>query len=1223
MLRAVELSGSTRWRWLLLDEDGRTVADHEVDVDPAAPEYEAIHDLHGYLWRNRVPDDRIPAETAIVARVGAWLGERVLGERIGRLIVAGDEDTVRVELPEGADFLPHWPLELSHVDGVSLAGRGVGLVYQWAGTQARDKQPVGDALRILALFSMPSRTSVLALRRERYELARLVRTVAARERRAVELRVLQYGVTRDRLRATAEQEPGWDVLHLAGHGLEGGLLLEHPDGSPDEVSTTDLVTLLRPARRRLKLVVLGVCHSGAATAAETMRWLRLDEQADALDPTAEVDGATVGLARGLVERLGVAAVAMRYPVSDEFAVALTAELYPRLLGGMPVDRAVALAVPAAAGERPSAGRPPLSLGTPAVFGPGAAGLTLRPPAGTVDLDPSRHRMVGFPAEPERFVGRTRLLIDAARALAPRSDRTGVLLVGMAGAGKTTAALELAYQHRDRFGALAWWQAPSRDTAPGDAIVGLAHALETQLGHLGFTMLDAVGGEDRLRHFLPRLSALLRDEAVLLVLDNLETLLSASGTWRDPMWAALVETLTGHGGESRVVLTSRTAPDGLDTDRVAVLPTHALSLAESILLARELPHLGALLRDVPGPHRGPAADPVLARRVIHVVQGHPKLLELADAAAADPEKLRARLDAAERAGADAPLGAFFATGTSDVDGAQFLDILTTWTTTALADLPTPARTLAELIACLEDADRTVRVVGTVWPQLWRTRHDGDPPSLDEAVDTLAAAALVDAEGVGDVAVDYPMHPGVAAAVRAATDSDLRATVDDLLGDLWWRVAVGAGQVEQEGDDVAGETIVNRGLAALPYLVRRGRAREAVALMTAVTSRDPSPGTAHRVLGYLRRLRDDGVETGQRLDTQLLHARVLARIDPAEGLAAMHALRAEVRGRGDPKEGARVAGELANLLRDHADLAAALEAAEEAVSLDRASGGGPWSEAGHEALVLQILAAMGHHDKVLEQATGLLERLDSLDPESSAGEYLSTWTVTETILDAAFLAACGLGDWPRALELNGRAQDSRKRRGASTQDRARVAFNAHFPLLELGRHGEAEEVLLACQEEFERAGDIVLLGRVFSARANLAMKRGRLGEAIANEHHALRYKYQRPEAGTVATSHHNLALYCLCPPKRPELAVVHGLAAALLFRASHRAANEDSGVRIVAWSSRGHADDLLPADLGELTARVEQVPGVRFGELLTELVPDAAARDALFTDIVNATRTVVLK
>ncbi len=72
-----------------------------------------------------------------------------------------------------------------------------------------------------------------------------------------------------------------------------------------------------------------------------------------------------------------------------------------------------------------------------------------------------------------------------------------------------------------------------------------------------------------------------------MLDNLETLLTPAGAWRDPRWEPLMTALTGHGGESRVILTSRIPPARLDS-QVLALPVHALDLAESAALARELP-----------------------------------------------------------------------------------------------------------------------------------------------------------------------------------------------------------------------------------------------------------------------------------------------------------------------------------------------------------------------------------------------------------------------------------------------------------------------------------------------------------------------------------------------------------------------------------------------------------------------------------------------------------
>ena len=208
---------------------------------------------------------------------------------------------------------------------------------------------------------------------------------------------------------------------------------------------------------------------------------------------------------------------------------------------------------------------------------------------------------------------------------------------------------------------------------------LAAQLEIQLGDFGFAMSDKITTIESLARFAPRLRRLLEDNGVLLVLDNLETLLTGAGAWRDPRWEPLMAALTGHGGESRVILTSRIPPAGLGSP-VLALPVHALDLAESAALARELPGLRALLHADAGPVRdlgeaAVAADRDLVRRVLHVVQGHPKLMELADAAAtAGPTRLTAQLDAAETAAGGQALDAFFRDGTTTLDAAQFLDAL---------------------------------------------------------------------------------------------------------------------------------------------------------------------------------------------------------------------------------------------------------------------------------------------------------------------------------------------------------------------------------------------------------------------------------------------------------------------------------------------------------------------------------------------------------------------
>ena len=208
------------------EASGEPLADHQVDLAGAPAEFAAFTDLYRYLRWNAVPDRRTASEVEIAGRVGAWAAGAVLGRAVFEAIVAAAPVTVRVVVPEGAGFVLSWPLELAHAGGRPLAARGdVTLTYDLAPGPA-GRSPISgpgtaamrSSLRMLAVFSLPTATSVLALRRERFELARLVRRIAARQRRLVELTVVQYGATRKRLKAVADAGDGWDVLHLSGHG---------------------------------------------------------------------------------------------------------------------------------------------------------------------------------------------------------------------------------------------------------------------------------------------------------------------------------------------------------------------------------------------------------------------------------------------------------------------------------------------------------------------------------------------------------------------------------------------------------------------------------------------------------------------------------------------------------------------------------------------------------------------------------------------------------------------------------------------------------------------------------------------------------------------------------------------------------------------------------------------------------------------------------------------
>ncbi|WP_295389413.1 CHAT domain-containing protein [uncultured Thiodictyon sp.] len=464
-LAITDYQDDTHWRWCLSDGAGRFLADHQVQLDPGARESRGLRDLRDdldYYTPAYPPDEQLKD-------LGVWIGEAIFGGLKDALHQQALKPAtpIRVEVPPEARALLHRPFDLARLagrDGPSLGELGLSLVYCPAGLPdgSRAKDQTGEALRVLACFSLPDNANPLNLRRERYGLKRLVQALAQTRGRSVTLRVIQYGATRDTLKDALQEAPGWDLIHLSGHGGAGELLLETPAGGMDRIGAGELAGLLAPARGRVKLLILAACYSGAASHMAARARLGLD-----LTPAR--DGAEPGqtglpsLAEDLARALDCAALAMRYPVDDSFATDLSLALYDQLLAHrQPLPAALRLALDAALAADPAARGPAdLSPYTPVLLGPRAAGLTLvppaRPPGGFVLPQTGLH---AFPAEPPRFVGRVGPMLRASLALAPESPYRAVLFHGMAGAGKTACALELAYRHeQDRFAGQVWYQGP--------------------------------------------------------------------------------------------------------------------------------------------------------------------------------------------------------------------------------------------------------------------------------------------------------------------------------------------------------------------------------------------------------------------------------------------------------------------------------------------------------------------------------------------------------------------------------------------------------------------------------------------------------------------------------------------------------------------------------------------------------------------------------------------
>jgi tetratricopeptide (TPR) repeat protein len=1250
VLRAVDVAGPYRWRWLLVDErSGVLLADHVVELDPGADETEAFEDLDRFVRWRADPDRRVTSEAELVHRVGAWIGSVVLGERIGRVIATAAPVTVRVVVPVGAEFVAFRPLELAHLGGMPLAARGhVALVYDFLGLPRLGKTPVGEALRMLAVFSLPPASSVGTLRRERYELSRLVRRVAIRGRQRVELELAQYGVTRAVLAGLTDSEQGWDVVHLFGHGGAEEFLLENSDGSVDPMSTAELIGLLRPARRRLKLVVFSSCQSAAVTTAQTLRWVGLnDPAAEQETRTALTAAATpVGVARALVAQLGCAVVAMRYPVGDEFTLDFAEALYDRVFrNAQPLDRAVAATVPDVAGTASSPARPAMSVATPVIFGASALGLSLVPPVGTPVPDSTVEAMAWFPAEPTRFVGRVEVMAAASTALAPASGRAAVVFHGMAGAGKTTCAVEFAYRHQRAFGALVFWSAPTDPDQFEDALRLLAVALEAQLADYGVAMVEEIATLERLEYVLPTLTAIFADACLLLVLDNLDTLLTPDGQWHDGRWAVLIGALTGHHGPSRVILTSRVVPTGLNPDTVLIQPVPALSRDESLLLARELPHLRALLHTPTEPDQaGPGtAHPVLGRDVLTLAQGHPALLELADAAAAHPPQLAFQLAEIKEAVDEAPRAAFLTEGHTTLDAEQLLQSFTVWTLTVAATLPTPARLLLQALCRIEETDRNTTIVEVNWAALWRRLDQpGEPPPLARWVAALVTPALITTDPIDDPtdpkgSVYYRIQPAIAQVIHTATPEPVTAAVDAQLAD-WWTV-VGGWEIEQHTSNTTDQFtahaglaaaryllhqhnwngakfMVHAGLAAARYLLRQHHWNTASCLLERTLIRDSySPVTSLAAIPLLRHIAE---ATGALKDLVVLAA-AHRKVDPGEAETLLRRAYGQATTEGEYQLASTTAGDLVSLLRDQGRLLEALTLADQKIEHSNQAGFGLWTQLSDQGRRLQIINMLGHHEQVLLDLPALQAQMAELPDQSAHNDRVDPCNVRKGILDIGRLSAIALQRWDDALRFSHEIATTQQQRGASPQEIARTQFNDYLPLRHLGRFTDADHLLRTCQDILDTTDDTTQLAAVYHARADLENARNHPMEALELQRTSLRLRYLHPDPHDIATAHHHLANYLSHTATNPAEQRAHRLTASLLHHLTGNTHELTNTLTTLASELRNDTKSphtpALPTTLHEITHLLHTDHGIHLDKLLAALCPNLTTAEHALTNLLT--------
>jgi hypothetical protein len=787
-LTASPLAVPTSWRWTLADDQGTTVAEHQVSLDDAAWQFQALTDLSRYArdHSNGVPDD----EARIVTEVGDWIGEHIFGP-LGAILVDARPAIVSVLVPGLDSQLAMLPLESARIGGVPLPLHRVTLVTVSAdetAAAARWPDQIDDQLRVLALFQVPDGAQALNQRRERQKLAELLAKEGATKHVAIKFSALQYGVTAGRLRSALELDPGWDAIHVSGYAAATLLELTAGQDSLAPIKQEALIDLLDLIRGRLKLVTIAACTSSSAPVSSLQPPQSLPSgQLQAADDGWLASG--LPAARKLSERLGCAVVTVRFPVTEDFARAYFLELYRlTIVSGQSLADAAAMASVEVARASPPIECPASALTAPAVFGSRAVRLKLAaPPGKSVIFNPFELQLAGFTEPPpERFVGRDDVMRRASIALAPGSGFSGVLVHGMPGAGKTSCLLELAYSHDalDVDGAfpVMIWHRVSTDAEKNikESLQQFAQSIEDKIE--GFPLSGVLDDEEALKTRLAMMTEYFKRQRVLVVLDNIEPLLAPNCNWRDERWGLVIDALTSHDGLSRLLISSRQAPARLDP-KVLPLPIVPLGPGDATLLARDLPHLRGLL-DGTAQGIDPADARALAWRILSAARGNPKLLELADGAVSHSGQIDRFLADATTIWSSASDGQSPGGGAAGED-ADYLRVLECWIEAITTSVAASTNALFQLLCCMDEADRAEPVITDNWAELQRDLGlHGDPPAFADEVTLLRERGLVTVElDATDAVSSLQVHPAVAEYGRRHTDVTARHIIDGQLTAYW--------------------------------------------------------------------------------------------------------------------------------------------------------------------------------------------------------------------------------------------------------------------------------------------------------------------------------------------------------------------------------------------------------------------------------------------------------
>jgi hypothetical protein len=473
--------------------------------------------------------DRVSQRERDLVRLGQVMGRAVLPGPIGTGLAtalheaqaAGDSLTLIFET--ATSKLLAMPFEATRLaDGRVLALEpGVRVLRRFTPASSTGIAPLSGPLRLLVAVGAPDegQTANVMLDHEA-ELQTILDAVEpARQQGNAAVRILEVAHPHEIQRALLTQH--YHVLHISGHGRADMIEMEDEDGRAVAMTAADLVDAIRQSGRRVPLIVLASCLSGAG------------------------DSDTVSVAQGLLEHGMPMVLAMQSSVSDWYSTRLVSALYQHLseMQVPLVSHALALARHEVETQRRQArdhGQQGLcyqaEYATPSLFCLGteypvwdrvlpreALLPTPQPPVATQVPLLSIGDLIGRRAVLRRVL---RVLRDDQRTVAVHGRKAGVLLTGLGGVGKSALAgrvmARLSEQGWTPIVVVGRWGLGELAMAIGAQLIG--HQ-ETPLDRLG-QLLIQTQLPDVVR--LQQLHTLLARHQVLLVLDNFEDNLPSEG-----------------------------------------------------------------------------------------------------------------------------------------------------------------------------------------------------------------------------------------------------------------------------------------------------------------------------------------------------------------------------------------------------------------------------------------------------------------------------------------------------------------------------------------------------------------------------------------------------------------------------------------------------------------------------------------------------------------------